>query len=52
MGKWNHINFFFLIIKMEFLQHRKSNKNLNFEEEDLVDKDKDIFDLVMYFYSL
>jgi hypothetical protein len=53
MGNWNYINcFFFFIIKMEFFQHSKSKKNLNVEEEDLVDKDKDIFDLVLSFDSL
>jgi hypothetical protein len=37
---------------MEFFQQSKSNKILNAEEEDLVDKDKDIFDPVLSFDSL
>ena len=37
---------------MEFWEHSKSKKKLNAEEEDLVDKDKDIFDLVLSFCCL
>ena len=37
---------------MEYFQQNKSKKKLNVEEEDLMDKDKDIFDLVMSFDSL
>jgi len=37
---------------MEFCHQSKSKKNLNVEEEDLVDKEKDIFDQLPFFYSL
>jgi hypothetical protein len=42
----------FCIIKMEFWKQSRSKKNLNAKEEDLVDKDKDIFDTVPSFDSL
>jgi len=37
------------VIKMEFCQATKTKKKLNFEEDDLVDKGKDIFDPVLSF---
>jgi hypothetical protein len=40
---------FVIIIKMQTSQPTKSKKNVNPVEEDLVDKDKDVFDHVLSF---